>query len=267
MAAKKKTKRATTTGVKAHTKAATAATAVAKSVAQKQGEHARAGAEWVSRNANDWQKGANEWAQQSAKLYQFPFASGDVNAATATVKSATENMMRASNDMMSKLFGGTDPMAQWKGVFSGQSFLGTGDAVGKLQSFARESAEQLSRSGASANRTLSESMELSRENTEALVECSNIAVSVSKEICAELISYSNKTFAQNVELGKQLLACRTLNDMFDLSSKVMKTNLDAFFSESVKMSEKLFQCATDIAEPMNERLSESSERISKVIAS
>lgn len=67
---------------------ATSATSAAKSAANS----------WVSGSNADWQKGASDWAKQSAKLYQLPFAQGDVNAATQkaaeSVKSATENMVK-----------------------------------------------------------------------------------------------------------------------------------------------------------------------------
>jgi hypothetical protein len=262
-------KRVVKAAVKTQTRAAHAAAAVAKSAASKQGEWARQSADWA-------QQGANEWAKQSAKMYQLPFASGDVNEATRQaaeqVKSATESFVRAGNDMMSQMFGGAaDPMAQWKNLFNqaAQRMLGlpgANEATAKMQNLARESADQLARTSSTASRAMGEAMELARENAEAMVECSNVAISVSKEIGAELITYANKTFSQNVELGKQLLSCRTLNDMFDLSSKFMKTNLDSFFSESVKLSEKMFQCATDVSEPLNERMSETSERMSKVIA-
>lgn len=273
--AKKKTKRITTANGRSHTKAAQATASVAKSAASQQADYARQGASFARGNANEWQRGANEWAKQSAKLYQLPFAGSDVSEATQhaaeTMKSATENMMRAGSDMMNQMFGGSDPMAQWNGMFSRareqMQMPNAQDSVENARHLARESAEQMTRSAQSTQRAASECMSLARENSEAMIECCNTAIAVSKEIGAEMINFTNRTFAQNVELGKQLLSCRTLDDMFDLSSKFMKTNLDALFSESVLLSEKLFQCATDISEPMNERFSDSSDRLSKAIAS
>lgn len=261
---KSSAKRTAKTVKKVQSKAATATASVARSTAQQNSA-------WAQRGASEWQKGANEWAKQSAKMYQLPFANGDVNEAAqqaaATMKSATENMVRQSSDMMQKLFGGTDPMAQWSGLFQNLPQWGAPQAATeKWQDLSRESTEQATRAAQSAQAAVGEAMELSRENAEALVECSNIAIAVSKEVGAELIAYMNKSFSQNVELSKQMLACRTLNDLFDLSSKVAKTNLDSFFSESVKLSELLFQSATDLSEPLNERVSETSDRLSKVLA-
>lgn len=277
-AAKRKSsaKRATKTMRKTQSKAAHAAGSVARSAASQQSQFARQGAAWAERSAQEWQKGANEWAKQSAKLYQLPFGNNDAAAATQQaaeqVKSATESFVRAGSDMMSQMFGGTDPMAQWKGWMNqattkAQHLPNAEEAAEKMRDFSRESAAQATRMAGDATRAMTEAGELARENAEAFVECNNIAIAVSKEIGAELISYTNRTFSQNVELGKQLFACRTLNDMFDLSSKFMKTNFDGFFSETVRLSEKLFQLGNDVAEPLNERFSDSSERMSRAIQS
>ncbi len=236
-------------------------------------------ASWVNNNAADWQKGASDWAKQSAKLYQLPFAQDDVGAATQqaadTVKSATDNMMKMSNDMMQQMFG----QQQAKASSSAQAFnpaaffqqmpkmpqFDMASAQEKLASFARESSDQVSKASQSSTRATAEAVDVARDNLEAVTEVCNVAVNVSKELMAEMITYSNKQFAQNVELSKQMLSCRTLNDMFDLATRITKANLDGFFSQSVKVSEMLFQCATDVSEPLNERVSETSERMAKAM--
>ncbi len=263
---------------------------------------------WVNKNASsaaaDWQKGANEWAQQSAKLYQLPFAQGDMNAASQkaaeTVKSATENMVKMGNDMMQQMFSGAqqgakagsakaaafDPssyfkqfqsqmpqfdvaslMKQFQQKIPNLPNFDLGALQEKFASASREASDQLSKASQAASRTAAEAMEAGRENVAAVTEVCNVATSVSKELAAEAISFINKQFSQNVELSKQVLTCRTLNDMFDLSTRITKANLDAFFSESVKISEMVFQCATDVSEPLNDAVSATSERLSKAMAS
>lgn len=251
---------------------------------------------WVSGNAAEWQKGASDWAKQSAKLYQLPFAQGDVGAVTQkaaeSVKSATENMVKMGSDMMQQMFGpqqqqakaasaqaALDPAAMFKqfqqqmpqmpnmGQMPQMPGLDMAAATEKLNGFARETSEHLNKASQSANRAAAEAVEVSRENLQAVTEILNVATSVGKELATEVVSYLNKQFAQNVELGKQLHQCRTLNDMFDLSTRITKANLDAFFSESVKVSEMVFQCATDVSEPLNARISESTARMTKAMAS
>lgn len=226
-----------------------------------------AGAEWVAKSAEDWQKGAADWAKQSAKFYKLPFSQEEMGT-------ATQNAMKMGNEMLQQFFGAAakqsaapsfDPAAFFQFMPQGQSF-DLGAAQAKLATFARESSDQVNKATQSSNRAAAEAMELGRENIEAVTEVCNMAVAVSKELMAEMISYLNRQFAQNVELSKQTLTCRTLNDMFDLATRITKTNLDAFFSESVKVSEMLFQCATDVSEPLNERMTETTDRMTKAMA-
>lgn len=240
------------------------------------------GASWVSSSSADWQKGASDWAKQSAKLYQLPFAQGDVDAATKkaadTVKSATENMVKMGSDVMQQMFGqSTVRSASAAQSFNPAAFfqqmtkmpsMPQFDAAAlqdKMSSFARESQEQLSKATQGSTRAAAEAADLSRENIQAATDICNVAAAVSKELLAEMTSYLNRQFTQNVELSKQLLTCRTLNDIFDLSTRMTKANLDGFFSQSVKISEMLFQCATDVSEPLNERVSETSDRLAKAL--
>lgn len=226
-------------------------------------------------------KAANEWMQQSATL--LPFAQGNFSDAAAAAQSATEDLVRMSRSALEQWWSAAQSVATAKPeMFAVKTPASVTDLFGyaptsipsfdasavkdQMTSFVREATEQLGKTTASYNHALNEAASISKENAEVAVEVANITVALSKELGAELISYSNRTFSQNVELSKQVLACRTLNDIFDLGSRVAKTNLDSFFSESVKLSELMFQASTDVAEPLSERVTESSERLSKALA-
>lgn len=239
----------------------------------------------VAKDMHDMQKA---WQQHSAKFYQLPFGQGD---AASDVHSAAENFMRMGQDAMQQWWSAVQSSATNPDVLAAQAknkmaelFQNTpgfanlpnfsnlsqafnpGEAHEKLAHIGREAGEHITKSAQGVGRAMNEALDISRDNAEAVVEVSNVAVAVSKELGAELISYLNRNFSQNVELSKQVLACRTLNDLFDLGSRFMKTNLDGFFSESVKLSELLFQASNEVSEPLNERISESSERLSKALA-
>ena len=89
----------------------------------------------------------------------------------------------------------------------------------------------MNKASQSASRAGAEAMEISRENIAAMTEMLNVVTTVSKELAAEMVSYMNKQFAQNAEMGKQVMSCRTLNDMFDFSTSITKANLDAILAE------------------------------------
>ncbi len=258
-------------------KSATARTAPRAAAASMKAPSQASNNAWVKQGAAEWQKGANEWAKQSAKLYQLPFAQGTTadttQHAAKNMQSATESMMKMGSDMMQQMFsqakqaGAAASQPSMMQYMPNMQSFDASSAQEQMASFSRSSTEQMSKSAASFNSMMGEAMELARENAEAMMDVSNIALSVSKELGAEFAGYMNKLFSQNAELSKEVLSCRTLNDMFDLSGRMMKNNLDGFFSESVKMSEMMFQCATDVSEPLNERMSETSERMTRAMAS
>lgn len=245
------------------------------------------------------------FAQQSAKLYQIPFNQDDMGEAarqaSESMRATAENMMKASNDMMQQFFANAPKAASANGAFPGNeqafSFAATpafnfnganpfeqftkglgsnpfeqftkGFGANPFEQFTKgfgsNPFEQFTKNAGSNSRVANESFDLIRENIEAMVACANIAANMSKQLAAHTVSYSNRSFSQHVELSKQALACRTLNDLFDLSSKYAKTFFDNFFSESIAISELVFQGASDISEPLNERINESAERVNKMM--
>ena len=208
------------------------------------------------------------FAQQSAKLYQLPFNQDDMGEAarqaSESLRATAEGMMKASNDMMQQFFANAPKASQGNGAFNGAFTNGAEQAF----SFGKNPFEQFSKEFSKASSksfAANEAFELIRENIEAMVACANIAANLSKQLAAHSVAYSNRSFSQHVELSKQALACRTLNDLFDLSSKYAKTFFDSFFSESIAISELVFQGASDISEPLNERINESADRVNKMI--
>jgi phasin family protein len=130
----------------------------------------------------------------------------------------------------------------------------------------RESAEHLSKSADALTKSLYEAISMSRDNIETLVECGNLTASLAKDMGSEMIEYANKAFSDNVELSKSIFACRTINDMVDLQSRIVKSSLDSFFNQSSKLSGMIFEYSSEAIEPINDRFAQASEQMSKAMA-
>lgn len=139
-------------------------------------------------------------------------------------------------------------------------------AQDKLFAVSRESASHLTRTSNSASGSVQNVVDFGRDNAEACMECSNIAANVSQSVSQEMTEAANRTIAQNVELSKDMFNCRTLNDVFDLQSRFVKSNMENFFSESMKLSELMFQSAADASQPINERVNEASEKMKELVS-
>lgn len=173
-------------------------------------------------------------------------------SAVDTTRNSAESVMRYGAEAMKEFMSAGAEEAQ--------------KAQEKAFAIGRESAENIARTADAATKTINETISMSRENVEAVVECGNIVVNIGKSITNEAYNFANNLFSDNVEMSKEMFSCRTVNELFDLYSKMIRINVDSVFNESVRMSELMFQFATEAAEPINERIADTTDRFSKALA-
>jgi hypothetical protein len=188
------------------------------------------------------QQHAAKQPSSSAKL-----ASSAAKPAQSSAKSA-ENVVRFGSASMQD-FAGEAKRAQE------QAFA-----------FSRESAENFAKSTDAMSKFMYEMVAMSRDGVEACIECSNMAASMAKDISSETFENANKAFSDSVEASREFFACRTFSDMFELQSRMARTMIDSFFSQSSKISDKFFEFSSEALEPINERVASASEKFSKAMA-
>ncbi len=184
--------------------------------------------------------------------WSFGASKSPFTASSKAAKASAESIMPFGTEALEAMFG---PAAkEWKQLSE------------KAFGFGKDGADQLSKSADAATRSINEAVAISQDNLEAYVECGNIAADFTKTVSEEVYEFSNNLFAKNVELSKKVFACRTINDMFELQSKVFKTNIDGVFNEAAKISEMAFKMASKASEPLNERAAETSKRLRKTFS-
>lgn len=139
-------------------------------------------------------------------------------------------------------------------------------AQDKVFALTREGSEQLVKGADAVTKVLYEAITLGRDNVETAIECGNLTAALAKDLSAEIFESSNRAFSDNLELSKEFFACRTFNDMFDLQNRILKNSLDTFFNQSVKLSGMVFEYSSEALEPINERVAQASEQISKALS-
>ena len=117
-----------------------------------------------------------------------------------------------------------------------------------------------------ATRAMNESVTAMQGTVETYMECGTIAAEMSRKMSEEIVSFTNEMLSSNVELSKDIFACRTINDLFDLQTRMVRSNLDAIFSESARFSEMIFNYMNQAAEPISERLNAATNRFSRNMA-
>lgn len=193
-------------------------------------------------------------AQPAAKLASNVAnkAAKNTFAAVESGRESVESVVKISGNAVKDLLSNSASEAQ--------------KAQEKVFEMGRESAEQISKSADAMTKSLYEAISMSRDNVEAIVECGNLTASLAKDISSELVEYANKAFSDNVEISKNIFACRTINDMVDLQTKIMKSSFDSLFNQSSKLTGMLFEYSTEALEPINERVSQATEQFSKTLS-
>lgn len=136
----------------------------------------------------------------------------------------------------------------------------------KAFAMSREGAQQFAKSADAVTKLMYEAVSSSRENIEAGIEFGNVTASLAKDVSTEMLESANKAFSDGLELSKEFFSCRTLNDMVELQNRVVRSSVDNFFNQSVKLSSMFFEYTTEALEPINERVASASEQFSKALA-
>ena len=179
-------------------------------------------------------------------------ASSSSSAAKKTAATATDTVVNMNNKAMQDMQQSLTSEAQ--------------KAQEQFYTMGRESAEQFAKSADSAGQTINEVSNICRENIEACIESGNIAASIAKEVSEELAEYASHTASESVELNKALFACRTLNDVVELQNKVVQSSVENTFEQWSRLSSSLFESFNEIAEPINQRIAESTDQVSKIMS-
>lgn len=186
--------------------------------------------------------------------------SGQPTAKLATKNVSSMDTTRASAENVVKMGG--------KAVkdFMSSSAYDAQKAQEKMFAFTREGSEQLVKQADAVTKVLYETIAMARDNVETLIECSNLTAALVKDMSGELFETGNEAFSENLELSKEFFSCRTFSDMLELQNRAVKHSMDTFFSQSMRLSTMLFEYTNEALEPINERVSQASEQISKVLA-
>jgi len=179
-------------------------------------------------------------------------AAKETLAAASVVRESAENVVKISSGAVKDLLENGASEAQ--------------KVQQKALEIGRESAGKLAKSADTLNKAAAELVVISRDNVETAVECSNLTASFAKDVSSEMFEYANKAFSDNLELSKEFFACRTLNEMFELQSKIIKNAFGGLLGETSKIADMLFEYSNEALEPINERFSQASEQFSKTIA-
>lgn len=136
----------------------------------------------------------------------------------------------------------------------------------KAFSLGNENMQTFTQTAGKASNSLTEAFSASKEQINAVVESSKIASELGRDLQEQLVSECNEAFNENIALSKDMLACRTLNDLAEIQNRAMQNNVSRFFEQSARITDAWLKLSTTAAEPLNSQAEQASERIKKPFA-
>jgi len=133
------------------------------------------------------------------------------------------------------------------------------DAVAKAQ-------EQFEKVQAQAAEGYDQWVALSKANVDAFVKSGNVFAKGFEVFGKEVSTIVEDQITASTGAAKELSACKTLNEVVDLQTKLAKTNMDTVVSRSTKLQEMGTKMANDAYAPLKAQFEENVAKLSKPIA-
>lgn len=94
----------------------------------------------------------------------------------------------------------------------------------------------------------------SKENMDAVMQSGNIFMNGCEEIMKTCLSMTQEAADKNSKAVKSLMGCKTVNDLTEAQTKLIRQNFEDFIASTTKLSELSMKVATDSFAPLNTRL-------------
>jgi len=126
--------------------------------------------------------------------------------------------------------------------------------------------EQVEKASAAATQGYGDFTAFQKDAFDALVRSSEILARGAEALGKEYFSFAQHTATANSEATKALLAARSLQEVVDLQSKMVRTNFDKSVDEGGKISEMSLKIASDAFEPLQKQISVAVETAMKPLS-
>ena len=126
--------------------------------------------------------------------------------------------------------------------------------------------EQVEKASAAATQGYGDFTAFQKDAFDALVRSSEILARGAEALGKEYFAFAQHTATANSEAAKALLAARSLQEVVDLQSKMVRTNFDKSVDEGGKISEMSLKIASDAFEPLQKQISVAVETAMKPLS-
>ncbi len=107
---------------------------------------------------------------------------------------------------------------------------------------------------------------LNKKNVDALIQASTIVAKGAEELSKAAMAFQKASMENSVEMAKKFATCKDANELVSLQSSFTKESYEKLVSEAKKLSDMSNKVATEALAPIQVRINENMEKMSKPIA-
>ncbi len=111
-----------------------------------------------------------------------------------------------------------------------------------------------------------EAANMNREGIDAIVKSGTIFAKGFESIVRETINIAQASAEKQMQLARNAMTSKTINEFSDAQNKIAQTGFDDFMSGTTKITELSVKVLTDSIEPINDQIAKSVQKASDAIA-
>lgn len=130
-----------------------------------------------------------------------------------------------------------------------------------------EATEQLNRIFALSARTSEEMANQASQNLDVMMQCGSILADGYQKIWREWMNYAQQALQRNMDGLNNMMRSRSLPDLVQAQSELLREEMEMFFDSSIKISELSARVANDTVQRISERSEEGARAMRRQSAS
>lgn len=159
-----------------------------------------------------------------------------------------------------------DVAAQAKESYEGFVKAGQEQAAKHFEQTANVAKEQVEKASAQFLKGYEDLQTFSKDNVDALIQSSSIAVRGAEDLSKELTAYAQASFDKTITTGKAVLTAGSLKELVDLQTEYLKSSYESLVSELTRVQDLATRVANDAAAPLSARANAAIEKLTKPVA-
>ena len=111
-----------------------------------------------------------------------------------------------------------------------------------------------------------EAANLNREGIDAFVKSGTIFAKGFESLLKETISFAQSSAEKQMQLAKDAMTSKTINEFSDAQNKLAQVSFDDFMSGTTKLTELSVKVVSEAIEPINDQIAKSVQKATDAVA-